>query len=643
MFNIPNMQVLEEDNAGGLPPHLQQVAQALSNPSYMEPLEPALEQVPLIKRKTPSNLKVSDAEQSAIVVACEQFKKYAIDSTRLKREKQARAYGYINNTLCDDDLLPVPKVKGSEHDTKSDRPQVFVPISKQQAISLYSEIKMKIFPNDEDFFRVKSKTAEGYSFEDTLTEGLKFKFKEHKVSEKLGSFLWDLIWAGNASCHPYVKRNTHYKWKFNDITGEWKEVKEDGEGECEIEVFTPLSFFIDPRAKNTEDARWVHCGIKHLHELKDNPLYMNTDNLQDLGGTEHTRKQATEQFQDTVNDLSYGENDGLKKVEYDLYYFPVLETNEKTYRNILVGIAGGSQLVRFQPNTYAEGKNPAVFCNWRPNSGTAEGTGPIEDMLNLQRIINMLMNYVLESLARNGNRWLANESVDLEGFFGTAGGIAVLQNGGRVQDSMVSLSGDFQESQIIMNLIGLLKAEAQIMSGSQNPFQGSSEVDYQKTATELQILDNKSITISNEVIEHIVATGIQPILERLAYLMAETYVEPFSVRLESGEYSEIDLDHLKTGQFVIELVNINPASSKLAQINNLVRLYQMSQSNPELYNAWRNNGYDLLRKIATLQGEKGLETIMHTPEEIRAMEEQLQQMQEMQASQGMPPQQGMVA
>lgn len=558
------------------------------------------------------NIQLSDLEQQQIVSACNRFKKSAQRHAAAKKETIRTCFAYTKNKFIGNDLLPIPSTIGNERDNNSARPQVFIPLARQQLKSIFSQLKLTIFPNDQDYFRVRAKSSQGMGMEDPLTEGLKYIFKEAKISEKLGACLYNLIWSGCFIALPFLKECDYFEWKLDESNPDdlaFVSTHLDDKPCAEVESLNPLNFYIDPNVQNTEQAKWVYVGQKKLQEMLDSTLYFNRDKLSAIS-TKNPKQQNRNSDYISLDQLNgfYAElEDNDDYVVYDLYYFPSLKTETTLYRNIIVGVAGEQILVRFHPNLFPKGLNPAVFCGWMYDTDNPYSIGPIEDLIDIQKTINILWNYKLEVLARAGNRFAVRPNVDLTNFFGVAGGVAVTDD---PRGDIFNFSGDYAEISTIDNSIGILKAEGQLVAGAQNPFQGSSSIDYKKTATELQILQENSISILREIIEHISIMGIQRVLERLMYLVADLYQEPVEVPishpLRGREFQLVDFGVLKSGEFTIEVVSTNPSQSKQAQINGLMQLLELIHTSPDALIV----GEPVIEKIGDLVGIKNIRDLL---------------------------------
>ena len=579
-----------------------------------------------------------EAEQKEIVKIAVGFKKSAMSHAKSRKAEMKRCFGYIKGQFADGDLLPRPSSGGSDKDANTGRPQIFMPLSRQQYKQLKSQIRLTLFPNDEDFFRVRAKSNDPIApppppmfdpmtgmeipqppppkftdFEDQLTEGLKYVFKEAHISEKIGKSLDNCIWAGCMATFPTIVDRTVPEWELDMSIPGYVKVNERSVSTLDIEIFNPIDFYIDPSANDTEYAKWVYLGRKKVQEIKDSRVYFNKEKLHTYAGKQVNFSNKEDGLSlHSLHGLNSTFEDAEDNLTYDLYYFPYLKTSTSEYRNMILGIAGDECLIRFHPNTTPNGENPVVFTDWDPEAENPYSQGPIEDIKDIQRNINIMENHKIETLARIGNRFAVSGDVDIENLFGIAGGVLITEPGQDVRSQVMALTGDYSEVAALTNDIGVLKAEAQIVSGANNPFQGASNIDFKKTATEINQLSENAISIMRDVIEHI-SGGVARKLERCMYLVPEIYDKPITIPVDrpfgGREFLQVDFSLLKSGQYVIELVNINPSQSKQAQVETLTKLLELftsSNANPMALQVLE----PLIVKIGELMGLKNIRDIL---------------------------------
>lgn len=602
------------------------------------------------------NIDLSEEGQKELITVLCAFKQAAVENGQEKHEMMANIFGYFKSKFVGDrDLLPMPSAEGSDRDANKDRPRIFLPVMKQIANQIYSQLKLTLFPNDAGFMRIKGKNANSAQFEDAITDAFDYALRQAGFTEKMGLPLLNSVLFGVLSIFPKLDEQQPFQWRFDSNTMEFYLTEYEGKPEPDIEALNPVFFYPDPTMQFGDRSKWVYISKKKRQELLDDPRTMNKSKLMEFDSKTYDfndrskDSSTTPHIESQLNSLF---DDLEAVVDYDVYYVPYVKLKEKELRNVVVTVAEDQVITGIRPNMLPMNMNPAVFTPWRPDPHSPYGDSPVEDMYELQRLINIIENYKIEVLSRSGNRFEAKEGTDFSQFYGGPGGIVYSDDG----QSVRPLSGDFTEVSYLQNTIGVLKAEAQITSGANSPFQGSANIDFKKTATELQIMQEQTMTISREVTEHLAADGVKQALERLLYLMAAASYK-VNVRNESEdgpEFQEVDFGLiLQQGyEFYVEVTSVNPAQSRQAQVEQMSNLLELMVSNPETIGVFaKNGGYNIIRKMANYVGIRDVGEIMYTPTEVQQMQEeqrlqQMQQMQEMMAmqdqAQAQAVQQGMV-
>lgn len=581
------------------------------------------------------NIPVSEEEEKAIVSICRKTKEAMISHAQDKKETMRTCYAYYKNQLVENDLLQLPAM-GDSKGLDSQRPKVFYPLIKQQVDLIYSQVKLTFFPDDSNYCRVKGQNPLSAQVDEQLTEGFMLLLRKMKASEKMGTFILNSIWSGNASALPYIKRRTVWEWEMDEMNSQYVPVEKELEAEVDIETFNPINFYLDPTVADIEYSKWAYYSVKKVRELIDNPLYFNTDNLDKIA-KETVLKNTKSNGLDLAefNGLNTQFDDSEKNIDYDLFYFPYMKTPAREYRNMIIGIAGESSLVRFHPNMFPKGVNPVVFTTWSQDIDSQYGTGVAEQIKNLQRLINIIANYKLEQMARFGNRLVVTPQADINNLWGIAGGIAVAEN---PRQDVMELSMNFSEISQLDNTIAILKAEAEQTASAGSPFQGASNIDPNKTATEVQLRESNSLTNNREKVEHIRINGIEPLLQKILHLFADIYKTPQTLRKEDGNFVTVDFSVIKNPEysFTVELVGSNPSQSKQAEVASWSELVQMVAQQPQALEITE----PIIKKIAELQGIKDIDEVLNEIKEriARVFGQGSAQVQELQDGMGASPQ-----
>ncbi len=613
------------------------------------------------------NLPLTGAEQATVIKKALAFKSSAKSAMENRKNKMRDALKYVKGEFTGvGDLLPTLGDEGTERDAKTNRPQLFYPLAPKIARILYAQIKLTLFPNDEGFFRIKGKNEDAAKLEDGLTEGFGYLLQEMGFTERMGLAIWNAIWSGNSAVYPKVQDRILYEWKlletletaFDSMTGEpiidpetgepmrrpvldqrgqpkleYQLEEIDQEPLPDIEVWNSINFYPDPSQQNTNNSKWGYFDSEtKLQTLLDSDLFFNKKQIKDKVRKDAEISNASDSTYVDKRPLSgaadadrFGDTEGNMKLDY--IYFPYLKVGDRDFRNITVCLAEETYLVMFHPNLYPRGMNPVAFSAYQPDPESPLGSGPIDNIMEIQRLVNLLTNYKLDVLARIGNRFALKEGTDTTGFFGAGGGVLFCED---PQRDVHNFAGDYAEIGALENTIGVLNAEAQILTGANTPFQGSSNIDFQKTATELQIIQEGAMTLSREAIEHLALTLVQETLERLMYLTADLYKKPYVYRVddpfEGVGFREVDFRVLRSGDYCVEVTSVNPGQSKQSQIEAFEKLMAQVVSNPQMMDV----AYPIMKKIAVLSGIKDFDNIM---DQIKGKIQEAQQQAQEQAAQ----------
>lgn len=269
---------------------------------------------------------LSDAQVEELVSHCNQFKQAVKDHSADKRNIQRRCHAYFMGELQDGDLLPEPKYgEGGEYGAEAmagtSRPQIFLPVTRSTAKTLYAQVKHALFPNDTDYFRVFGKTAQAAKLESDLTTAFKWLFKKSNLSEYLSENLINLIWSGFCASVPSVSLNEVSEWTVVDGQYNLQNVKM--EPTLRVEACNPLDFYPDPVAKDINQARWVYCQQKNYQEMLDRPdTYSNVEDIERLVTNQGSARSAKRESEDGTaysNNLQQTFQDTDDRVDYDLY------------------------------------------------------------------------------------------------------------------------------------------------------------------------------------------------------------------------------------------------------------------------------------------------------------------------------------
>lgn len=601
----------------------------VQNPQLQQPPGPQPGDAVNAQQQFITSIIESDEIQKAWVNKCNELRINWISGAKYKKDIMYRCIRYSRNQLMDDDLLPLPSTNGSDKDNNKKRPQIFIPTMQQNLMLLHSQLSLALFPNDEDYFRIRSKTADGVHLEDQLTEGFKYLLKQGKFANKMSGVIWLAAVTGFFCAKPYIRFVDTTQWQLEWVPDEQNpgmltkayrqyDIKENPE--LDVQCVNPLNFYIDPTEPNPQRSKWFYVDRVKIRDLKNDDIFINQDKLKEIATTNFSTGNGYYDMTYT-NESSSTSRDIEESVEYVEYYFPEITIEGKVYRNWIIGIAGGLVVVRNHPNLYPKGLNPAVFTSWVYDPTNPYGVGPGERMMTMQRLVNMMENFKIEDMARNSNVNVISNKADLKQFHAIAGGIIRVDDPSR---DFNRIGYNAETFQAITETVGIYKGEMQATAGSQANFQGASNFDTERTATEINTYEGINRTNSSQVQQHL-GSFIEQILTLMMHLAADSFQKPLEVPVDlpngQKQFQEVDFSVLKSGNFVVEMVSINPAQSRQAQIEAILEVVKLVQD-PSLLPVYQ----PILEKIGSLLGLKDIDMILQeTMGRMQVVQQQQQQ------------------
>jgi hypothetical protein len=622
-------------------------------------------------------IQLNDAQQFALVSHCQEFKQSLISHAGGIKQKDIETFASLNNQYFDgaDYLCPQPSIQNDTKGATKRADPIFFPLTSQLYKIYCSVMLPAIISTDDEWFRVRSKTAEYVTNpltgvnEDDYTEALRYLFRSKNITEKIKDFISTFAWSSSPCCYVYLEETPvwEYQYVYEDTaTGQVVEDLDENTVQAGLQMgairqagmapklkgnkkqicvktLKPLQLYIEPDVYDEDNCGWGHFGYKKRRELLDDPYCLNKDeikrygaegtgtNSQDNGGVQAQAEQIKGQ------QSSFTSKDGQFK--FDMYYFPYVLADDLELRNVTVCVAEGRILTHVIPNLLPNGMNPLVFGTISPGVDKPYNSPPLADAQPYQRLLNIQRNYQKDVMARIGNIYAVREQADISQLFGATCGIVLTEN---PREDIVPLTGDYSEVAAMANQIGVDKMEAQASAGIHQPFQGSSAIDEKKTATEINITARQQMGIMDEWADR-TGTQVLRVLDRVKHYLAEISESVINVPVQNAqtaeiEYKQVDLSGLKGDNYTIELISISPAQSKNAQAQFLTQVAAQLGGAPEVIPVVA----PLVQKIGELNGIKDIKTLLQQMQEASGYLQQFEQFREQQAmaeaiASGMPP------
>lgn len=381
--------------------------------------------------------------------------------------------------------------------------------------NLHANYMSALFPND-NWMR-----WEGYNESDATAQKkqaieayLSNKTREGGFRETVSQLLYDYIDYGNAFADVvYVNES---------VTDETGETIQGYVGPKVVRI-SPLDIIFNPTASSFDESpkitRYVKTIGEILSDLDDMPELDYDKNV--LDEIINIRKNLSTYEAADINKAAGYRVDGFGDLAtyYQSNYVELLEFEGSIYdfdsntllKNQIITIIDRRKVLRKKQNPSWMGKSYKTHVGWRTRPDNLYGMGPLDNLVGMQYRIDHLENLkadVFDLIAHpplkiKGDveefEWEPNAEI----FLGDDGDVEMLK------PDTTALNADMQIEQLQQKMEELAGAPKQAM-GIRTPGE--------KTAFEVQTLDNASSRIFQEKINHFEIMLLEPVLNRMLEL-----------------------------------------------------------------------------------------------------------------------------
>ena len=197
-----------------------------------------------------------------------------------------------------------------------------------------------------------------------------------------------------------------------------------------VEVIPPEDFFIDPEARDINEARFVIHRVKrtvtYLKQKEREGIYSNISKV--IEGNTNSRAYSDEDDSETAmratnsNDYSYytSRND-LQKARRKINvweWWGLLDVNDTGIAEPYLVVVANGVVIRMEKNPYAHGEPPFEVMRPILDIFTINGISIVDLVGEYQKIKTALMRQTLDNISfQNNQMWLVDENagVDLNG------------------------------------------------------------------------------------------------------------------------------------------------------------------------------------------------------------------------------------
>jgi hypothetical protein len=383
---------------------------------------------------------------------------------------------------------------------------LFIPITQQTVETIVSREMTAIFNENGRIFQFEPRQASYQGNADILTEYVNYDFlRVPHVYRKFRKFLTQL--------HIYGTSILRVFWDYKEFRQ--PAVDENGKpfqklifdrDQFNFDVVPVRNFYIDPRADNLQDAKWVITRSivdREIFKEQMKALEYRKLSMQEIDRISTARVRP--EYDDTFSDL-----DNLEAIalDSDRQFIEVIEYwSRQTDR--FITIAGGEYVVRDEPIPFDHKQYPFIVCVDIPDPEHFWGLSTVEVIHDLQHELNSLRNNRMDKanfLLNPMFKVQQGEVLNRSELISRPGGIVRV----RAMDGLSPMemgdmsSSDYNEEQII-------KGDIQTTTGISDFALGQTSPRYSETATGVSILSSNADSRIMTKIHYIQEEGLGPL------------------------------------------------------------------------------------------------------------------------------------
>ncbi len=395
-----------------------------------------------------------------------------------------------------------------------------------------------------------------------------------------------------------------------------------------VEVIPPEDFFIDPEARDINEARFVIHRVKrtvtYLKQKEREGIYSNISKV--IEGNTNSRAYSDEDDSETAmratnsNDYSYytSRND-LQKARRKINvweWWGLLDVNDTGIAEPYLVVVANGVVIRMEKNPYAHGEPPFEVMRPILDIFTINGISIVDLVGEYQKIKTALMRQTLDNISfQNNQMWLVDENagVDLNGLAHPRPCKIILTNNlnGVKQITPAPLEGS------VFNVMEFIQSQLEQRTGITRYNQGLSADSLNKTATGVQAIMSASSQRIELIARVMAETGFRRLYRKMLQLDQQFVDQKIMIRVY-GKPLEISPDDL-AGNFDVS-VDIGGATNRDQQeVQQMMTLLNYSQLFLQLGVMRPENIYQATKKILTIWGVAEADKYIADPNDTQVL------------------------
>lgn len=299
----------------------------------------------------------------------------------------------------------------------------------------------------------------------------------------------------------------------------WDEEADDGDGEIAVNVVDPYDLYIDPTARDIQDARYIILAVRrNLDDLKDDPKYdkaeVNLIETDDKLAASDLKARLMQSDRGGLTFVGGASKEGTVIVREHWYW----EVNEKKQRSrLMLATMAGGRMIRKPEDTKMK-RHPFFRLQSDVEPLKLYGQGWVKNLIPLNRIVNRTMSHIAEwNDLMNRGKWISDKGAGVRIINNENGQIVEKKRGYDVHQGAIS-----PLSATAFNLLQQTDVYFEDLGGAHDASLGKlpSGGMSGRALEALQIGDSNNLS---ELIEN-VEMFLEDVYEYILSLAAENYV-----------------------------------------------------------------------------------------------------------------------
>jgi hypothetical protein len=462
------------------------------------------------------------------------------------------------------------------------------PLIYQSIEALHANLMSNLFPPSGNFFTIVGETETDHQQAKPLEDIMKAKLQTASFQEAFSLYLKQLLICGTSVLSVPWKKETQLQetWvpikKLGMTIGYEPTLTEQVVYDApEFQVLDLFNTYLDPQAKNPNQATLIHQLEKTLEELEAQGWYNNLEVVEERLLQQQAKKTKGSQAANTPT--LQAEKLTLLECWGDFQF------NAITYPNhVATLIKETNTLIRLEPIGYRNGQKPFVVSTFTPIPHHLYGLGAVEKSLGLQNAINLLTNQKLDALNLTIHppfTYLIQDDIFDPSHLSTKPGALIpVKDHNTIRPLPMpssNLTLAYEEIQDLKQEILETTGSLRLMTNTNQATTGGNQ-----TATEINAYLQSGERKYSQVLSHLEQTALEPLLNKVFSHLQQFWNTPETLRLIQPDgtviFKPIQPQNLKRLKVSFKVAGSRGMAQNQQELSHMLVFIKILQSLPEV-------------------------------------------------------------